>query len=104
LIGVVGNPEEHPGVRGQAAESLAYSRDKRACKFLISALSDPSAEVRFWAAFALGQIRCHAALRHLRRLAHSDKRRLRGWWGVGKEAADAINEILYGPGGVPPRI
>ena len=104
LIGVVRNPEEHPGVRGQAAESLAYSRNKRACSSLISALRDPSAEVRFWAAFALGQIRCQAALPHLRRLAHNDKRRLRGWWGVGKEAADAINEIRYGTRGVRPRI
>jgi len=80
LIGVVGNPGEHPGVRGQAAESLAYSWNKRACNPLISALSDPSAEVRFWAAFALGQIRCRTALPHLRRLAHNDKRRLRGRW------------------------
>jgi HEAT repeat protein len=101
LIRVVGNPDEHPGVRGQAAESLARSRSKRACNPLIRALSDPSAEVRFWAAFALGQIRCQAALPHLRRLARSDRRRLRGWWTVSKEAADAINQIRYGPGGGP---
>jgi HEAT repeat protein len=93
LISVVGNTDEDSTVRGFAAESLVFAQSKRACNPLIRALADPSTEVRFWAAFALGQIGCRAALPHLRRLAGADKRRLAGWWSVSREAADAIKAI-----------
>jgi HEAT repeat protein len=96
LMSVVENTGEDAKVRGFAAESLCFIGSKRAYKPLIRALADPSTEVRFWAAFALGQIRCRAALPHLRRLAATDRRRLAGWWSVSREAADAIKAIECG--------
>ena len=39
-----------------AAEALADLRDGRAVAPLLAALEDPAAEVRYWAAFALGEL------------------------------------------------
>jgi len=44
------------------AEALAHSFDVRAVGPLIKALLDTSAEVRFWAAFALGELGDESAL------------------------------------------
>jgi HEAT repeat protein len=101
LVKVLDNRDEHPAVRGQAAESLSFSFNKRMCKPLMRALADPSAEVRFWVAFALGQIGCRESIPHLRRLARTDRRRVPGWWTVRREAVDAITAIESRPRNSP---
>ena len=50
----VGDGTENPGVRGEAAEALAHSHRQESHLVLLKALLDPSREVRFWCAFALG--------------------------------------------------
>ncbi len=56
LVQLLQAVEETPQVRAMAAESLAYLRDPRAINELLKVLADASAEVRYWAVFALGQI------------------------------------------------
>lgn len=100
------DPGEDPTVRGQAAEGLAETMQftprsgrarmpfLRAVFALIGCLEDPSAEVRFWSAFALGRIRAKAALPALRRFAETEEATLAGWWSVREEAADALASVL----------
>ena len=90
LIKTLTNTLEDATVRGQAAESLGNSRDRRAVGPLIAPLKDASTEVRFWSAFALGQLGDRRALKELTRLAATDRSILDGWWEVSKEASDAI--------------
>jgi HEAT repeat protein len=104
FIRILQNQHESPGLRGQVAEGLAYlhgpcagaARDRRrrayreAGQILITSLGDPSAEVRFWSAFALGSMRYRMALPMLRKVARTDKGRFGNWWTVGEEAADAV--------------
>jgi len=111
FVTILQNGHESPGLRGQVAEGLAYlhgpcagaPRDRRrrayreAGQLLITALGDPAAEVRFWAAFALGSMHYRAALPVLRKLARTDKERFGNWWTVGEEAADAVDHINGGP-------
>ena len=114
FVTIFQNQDETSGLRGQAAEGLAYlfgpcagaRHDRRgrayrqAGQILVAALGDPAAEVRFWSAFALGSMRYQAALPVLRKLARTDKEMFSNWWTVGKEAADAVDLIK----GHPPRI
>jgi HEAT repeat protein len=90
LLKTLTQRSEDERVRSQAAESLGFLKDKRAAGPLIVALKDPSTEVRFWSAFALGQLGDRRALPQLKRLATTDKTILDGWWEVSKEASDAI--------------
>ncbi len=76
------------------AEALANLRDRRAVRPLIAGLKDASTGVRFWSAFALGQLGDTRALPELKRLEAADKAALPGWWKVSKEASDAIELIL----------
>jgi HEAT repeat protein len=101
LIKQISDNTELPRVRGEVAEALANignqglkpGQKNPAVQPLIAALSDPSAEVRFWAAFALGKIGDSRALPALRQLVKTDHTVLPNWWSVNKEAADAIKEI-----------
>jgi HEAT repeat protein len=93
LLLTLKNQSEEPGVRGHAAEGLAHKRNARIVPALIDALRDNSAEVRFWAAFALGQQGDPEALPELEKLVATDKAVVPGWWAVNKEAADAVKII-----------
>ena len=103
FVEVLNDTEQPPPVRAQAAEGLgnyhAYG-DHRTKQFqlalhvLVDALSDRSAEVRFWSAFALGSMGSKAALPALRTLARNDPSLVKGWWYVSEEADDAISNIL----------
>lgn len=84
-------------MRGFAAEALTGPGERRAVPGLIAALADSSAEVRFWAAFALGELADPAALSALQQLAQSDEATLPGWWSVSDEAAAAIERIRARP-------
>jgi HEAT repeat protein len=72
LLESLADSAETPSVRGQAAESLSGARNARAIPSLIAALDDPSPEVRYWAAFALGELSAQDALPALERLAAND--------------------------------
>jgi len=60
---------------------------------LLTALDDSSKDVRFWCAFALGEMAEKRAIPSLKRLVASDKRIVKGFHSVAKEAADAIENI-----------
>jgi HEAT repeat protein len=99
MIRVLSDAREHPHVRGQAAEGLAYSFHQLApgsVKFevgvaaLTAALKDPSPEVRYCAVHALGATR-HRPLMPLIERMLDDKTLVPGWIGtVGDEAARAL--------------
>jgi hypothetical protein len=89
----VGNKQEHPKVRGQAAESLAHSHRPESHRILRENLNDVSKEVRFWCAYALAEMADEDALIPLKDLAESDHRVVRGFWSVSREANAAIRAI-----------
>jgi HEAT repeat protein len=89
----VKNRSEHPRVRGEAAEALAHGHRKMSHDVLLKELGDPSKNVRFWCAFALGEMAERRAVPALKRLAATDKRIVKGLHSVAKEAADAIRNI-----------
>ncbi len=93
LLACLADRSEDPRVRGFAAEALTGPSERRAVPALIAALGDPSVEVRFWAAFALGELGDPAALSALQQLAQTDEATLPGWWSVSDEAAAAIESI-----------
>jgi HEAT repeat protein len=93
LLAKLADTSEDPRVRGFVAEAFTCHQERRAVPHLIAVLSDSSAEVRFWAAFALGQLGDPAALSALERLAQTDNATLPGWGSVMDEAAAAIERI-----------
>jgi len=93
LENVVRNKLERPRVRGEAAEALAHCHRRKSHDVLLRALADSSKEVRFWSAFALGEMAEPRAVSALERLAASDTRLVKGFHSVAKEAADAIRNI-----------
>jgi HEAT repeat protein len=97
LLAKLADASELPRLRGFAAEALAGSGERRAVPALVAALGDTSAEVRFWAAFALGQLGDPAALSALQQLARTDEATLPGWWSVSDEAAAAVESIKARP-------
>lgn len=84
---------ESSRVRGEAAEALAHYHRKESHRVLLAGLGDPSKEVRFWCAFALGEMAEKPAVPALKQLVVSDSRVVRGFHSVAKEAADAIQNI-----------
>ena len=93
LTEVLNNKNEDPTVRGMVAESLIGFRNPSTITLLIACLADEASEVRFWSAFALGQLGAVEALPELQRLASEDHAEISGWHSVSQEAADAIKAI-----------
>jgi len=93
LTSVVAAQNEMPMVRGTAAEALANLAEVQSMPVLIGTLQDTSNEVRFWSAFALGQLGDARAIPALEQLAMTDKTGLAHWGSVRQEALDAINQI-----------
>jgi HEAT repeat protein len=83
---------EAPDVRGHAAEALAHGHRKSTHALMRRYLKDSSKNVRFWCAFALGQMEDFSAIPDLKQLLQ-DKREVRGFHSVADEAADAIKLI-----------
>ena len=92
LIQVVGGTDL-PEVRSHAAEALGNLADDKATDFLINALEDNSAEVRFWSAFALGEIGNPKAIPELEKLSAEDKTNLPKLGLVSQEARRAMERI-----------
>ena len=84
---------ENLTVRSFAAESLVLGHRRNTHLVLLRNLEDPSKEIRFWCAYALGEIGEKKALPALKRLAENDHRIVKGWWAVSKEARNAIRAI-----------
>jgi HEAT repeat protein len=93
LESVVKKKSERPRVRGEAAEALAHSHRQKSHDVLLTGLGDSSKDVRFWCAFALGQMAEKRAIPYLKSLVASDNRIVKGFHSVAKEAADAIENI-----------
>jgi PBS lyase HEAT-like repeat len=89
----------HPMARGGAAEAVSVwlcptrRSLRRVCiTRLIHLLGDDSADVRFWSAFSLGQIRATQARPALRRLL-ADRRVIDGFWAICDEAEAALANL-----------
>jgi HEAT repeat protein len=101
LIEALEDAHEDMDVRGQAAESLGLLFGGRVGKAgyervghtLVGFLEHPDPALRFWCAYALGQLGFRPALPTLRLLAHGDERLYKLWWTVGEEAEDAMDVI-----------
>jgi HEAT repeat protein len=95
LVTVLKNKNDSPKVRGATAEALIWfgKKRKRVVDALINGLEDTSVEVRFWSAFALGELKVRRAANKLEKLAANDDEILPGWWSVSKEASDALDRI-----------
>jgi hypothetical protein len=87
------NKQEHPRVRGQAAESLAHNHRESTHRLLRRGLDDPSKNVRFWCAYSLSEMGDEDSLVPLKKLAEKDRRVVQGFWSVSKEARAAIRKI-----------
>jgi HEAT repeat protein len=92
-ISVLGACGEAADVRGMAAQQLAALGSRGAVASLMTALGDPAAEVRFWAAFALGELGSADIVSELAHLAATDDAVVPGCWSVRQEAAEAIVRI-----------
>lgn len=105
FIRILGDPNESAAVRSQAAEGLAYNFHRKragasgfraAIESLTAALTDPSPDVRYYAAFALGASGERAAIPALRKVV-KDRATSKDFVGtVGGEARDAIERIGSG--------
>jgi HEAT repeat protein len=99
LLRTLGDRHEDADVRAHAAEALGHLADRLGDRgsdvlaALLHALTDASADIRFWSAFALGNLGHEAAIPALQRLAARDSRSVEGWWSIRKEALDSIEQI-----------
>ena len=93
LVRVLNGKNEHPKLRSQAAEALANFNHPEVIDSLLKALKDKEPEVRFWAVYALGQLKAKKALPVLKRLAEKDHTLVPNWWTVDREAINAIEYI-----------
>ncbi|GHG71268.1 HEAT repeat domain-containing protein [Comamonas sp. JC664] len=94
-------------LRGQAIESLGNQVChltegevyERAADVLIPLLQEPSVEILYNAAFALGAMRCRRARSELMRLAAHDHRKYKGLETISENAQFSIECIDYEPHG-----
>jgi HEAT repeat protein len=93
LESTVKSKSERPRVRGEAAEALAHRHRKQSHDVLLTGLGDSSKDVRFWCAFALGEMAEKRAVPSLKRLVASDRRIVKGFHSVANEAADGSDRL-----------
>ena len=99
LIRMASDPKEHPVLRGQALETLAWPARcatgraaRRARKTVLKCLRDPDGNVRFWACFAVSQMRIWEAIPILKGMLCDEAVSIMNWT-VGYEAGEAIKEL-----------
>jgi HEAT repeat protein len=97
LLRTLGDRNEETDVRAYAAEALGHlvphTQHDEALAALLQALTDRAPEIRFWAAFALGNLGDERAIPALQGLADRDSESVPGWWSIRKEALDSIEQI-----------
>lgn len=93
LVSVLANRTERPDVRGHCAEALGTLRASSAFSVLIDCLRDDNAEVRFWSAYALGELGDARAAPALKELAEHDAGRVEGLGTVREEAGEALSML-----------
>jgi HEAT repeat protein len=84
------NAQLDADVRGHAVEALGVMEAREAVPDLVALLSDGSPEVRYWAAYSLGQIGDAAAVPALERMAAEDDAVLPHDRSLEQEALDAL--------------
>jgi HEAT repeat protein len=87
------NPHLEVTVRGHATEALGVMQAREAVPDLITLLSDSSPELRYWAAYALGQIGDSVSIPALERMASTDVAVLPHDRSLKQEALDALAAI-----------
>ena len=93
LIRVLGDNDIEGTVRGVAAEALIRFAGTESFLALVKALNDESVEVRYDAAFALGETGNKEAIPYLRNLADSDNAVFEPYGSVRQEALDALRKL-----------
>ena len=98
LLETVRNTAEDLDVRCHAVEALGcmlqtHRGQGDVREALRDLLQEDNAELRFWAAYALGNVGISEDLPALQVLADSDHRLVEGWWPVSREAAEGIEHI-----------
>ncbi len=93
IVRILENLDENAILRGMAAEALADLRSETALPALRRALTDRSAEVRYWSAFALGEIGEAKDLAALAQLAKKDKGKTAEGQQVDAQASQSISHI-----------
>lgn len=76
LLAAAVNPHLDENVRGHAIEALGTMHAREAVPELLKLLSEESPELRYWAAYSLGQIGDPASIPALERMASHDLARL----------------------------
>jgi HEAT repeat protein len=99
LVAALANGQNRLDVRCHAAEALGHllpytGQHEDAIAALRNAIAENEAELRFWTAFALGNIGSKEDVPILQELAATDDRQVPHWWSVSKEAASAVDQIL----------
>ena len=90
---VLDDTDEDASVRGHAAEALAYIRGRESVDVLLKHLLDKDPGIKYWCAFALGQIGDVKALPALKNLAGSVGDQFYETHSLRAEILDAIAEI-----------
>jgi HEAT repeat protein len=102
LVRALSDRTEDTEVRVYAAEALGHLQPERghdeALAALLHALTDREPAVRFWAAFALGNLGDDRAIPALQRLAERDSTVVPGWWSIQREALESIEQIKLSKG------
>lgn len=96
LIEILKNKDMSTKLRAQAAESLGHLglfRASTATPMLVVALQDAAPEVRYWVAFALGELGDQDALHVLEHHAKNDTVAIPEWGPIAEEAQEAIELI-----------
>ena len=88
----VRNKSENADVRAHAVEALSHHHSPASHRLLLENLLDPSKHVRFWCAYALGEMQERQAIPALL-LLRTDKRIVTSSRTVREEAAHAIRTI-----------
>jgi HEAT repeat protein len=88
------DPDESPVVRAYAAEGLGHLLQDQPVLAeirlaIVSCLTDPEPQVRFWCAFSAGVLDLQESRPRLEQL-RDDEAFVEGWWTVGEEAEWAL--------------
>jgi len=95
LESIVRDQDMPASERSQACESLGIilGTEQHALRALHDALGDSEPSVRFWAAYAIGEIGDKTAVPLLEQVARDDHAPVEGWWPVSHEAARVLGGL-----------